>query len=386
VYDGKDGKLKFELNGGAAAAHEGQINAISFSADNKRMISASGDKTVKMWDVDENKLLTTFTFGGSIESQQMACLWQGEYLLSVSLNGFINYLDVENPSTPKRVIEGHCKSIVSFDVAPSNDEFFAGSVDGRVSRISVATGECKLFGKTHTNGVISLQAEGGQLVSAALDDSVAFSGPSDADLSAAKVKLPSAPRGVGTASGVSVAACVGHVVVLRNNQIASALAVKYEPTSVAVNSKGTVAAVGDKEQKIHIFAISGNDLKETKVLEASGQVETLQFSPDGKFLASGDSGRNVFVFDTDSYAKKMDSWRYHSAKVTTLAWSPNSQYIASGSLDCSIIIWNMAQETKRITKKNAHPMSCITNIRWLGDSILATTGNDATIRTWDLTL
>lgn len=42
--------------------------------------------------------------GSSVEDQQVGCLWQGSYLLTVSLSGFINYLDVNNPSKPLRVI------------------------------------------------------------------------------------------------------------------------------------------------------------------------------------------------------------------------------------------------------------------------------------------
>lgn len=35
----------------------------------------------------------------------MSCLWQNDYLLSVSLSGFINYLDVNNPKKPLRIIK-----------------------------------------------------------------------------------------------------------------------------------------------------------------------------------------------------------------------------------------------------------------------------------------
>lgn len=36
---------------------------------------------------------------------QVSCLWQGKHLLSVSLSGFINYLDVDNPQKPIRIIK-----------------------------------------------------------------------------------------------------------------------------------------------------------------------------------------------------------------------------------------------------------------------------------------
>ncbi len=43
--------------------------------------------------------------GTQIEDQQVSCLWQGPHLLSVSVSGFINYLDVDNPDKPLRVIK-----------------------------------------------------------------------------------------------------------------------------------------------------------------------------------------------------------------------------------------------------------------------------------------
>lgn len=43
--------------------------------------------------------------GSTVDDQQVGCLWQGSYLLSVSLSGFINYLDVNDPKKPLRVLK-----------------------------------------------------------------------------------------------------------------------------------------------------------------------------------------------------------------------------------------------------------------------------------------
>ena len=43
--------------------------------------------------------------GNELEDQQLGCLWQGDYMLSVSLSGHINYLDKNNPTTPLRVVK-----------------------------------------------------------------------------------------------------------------------------------------------------------------------------------------------------------------------------------------------------------------------------------------
>lgn len=69
------------------------------------MLSASGDKTSKVWDVGANFVVNTFTMGSSILDQQLGCLWQNDHLLSISLSGYINYLDKNNPSKPLRVIK-----------------------------------------------------------------------------------------------------------------------------------------------------------------------------------------------------------------------------------------------------------------------------------------
>ena len=43
--------------------------------------------------------------GQKVEDMQVGCLWQGEYLLTISLSGYINYLDKNNPDKPTRIIK-----------------------------------------------------------------------------------------------------------------------------------------------------------------------------------------------------------------------------------------------------------------------------------------
>lgn len=52
-----------------------------------------------------NSVVSTFPMGSSVLDQQLGCLWQKDHLLSISLSGYINYLDKNNPSKPLRVIK-----------------------------------------------------------------------------------------------------------------------------------------------------------------------------------------------------------------------------------------------------------------------------------------
>ena len=92
-------------------AHGGGVYAVAWSGNGKQLLSASGDKTCKLWDVETRKAITTFEMGNTVDDQQLGCLWSGDFMLSVSLSGYINYLDPSSPSKPSRILKGHNKPI-----------------------------------------------------------------------------------------------------------------------------------------------------------------------------------------------------------------------------------------------------------------------------------
>ena len=73
-----------------------------------------------------------FKMGDQVEDQQVSCLWQGEYLLSVSLSGHINYLDRNNPDRPLRILKGHNKNLSAIASYNNGSMIYSASFDGRV--------------------------------------------------------------------------------------------------------------------------------------------------------------------------------------------------------------------------------------------------------------
>ena len=43
--------------------------------------------------------------GTAVEDMQVGCAWVNDTLVSVSLSGYINFLDMENPKQPKKIIK-----------------------------------------------------------------------------------------------------------------------------------------------------------------------------------------------------------------------------------------------------------------------------------------
>ena len=46
-----------------------------------------------------------FKMGSEITDQQVGCLWQDDNIMSVSMSGYINYLDLANPTKPRRILK-----------------------------------------------------------------------------------------------------------------------------------------------------------------------------------------------------------------------------------------------------------------------------------------
>ncbi|KAM3621377.1 uncharacterized protein V6R79_010460 [Siganus canaliculatus] len=136
IYDGKECESMGSLGGDRA--HKGGIYAVSWSRDGSQLISASGDKTVKLWDVATGTAVTTFNMGADVADQQLGCLWQNDHLLSISLSGYINYLDKNNPDRPIRVIKGHSKSIQCLTThrCDGRSYIYSGSHDGHINILS----------------------------------------------------------------------------------------------------------------------------------------------------------------------------------------------------------------------------------------------------------
>uniref|UniRef100_A0A8C7VK03 Anaphase-promoting complex subunit 4 WD40 domain-containing protein n=1 Tax=Oncorhynchus mykiss TaxID=8022 RepID=A0A8C7VK03_ONCMY len=390
LYDGKTGEKLGALGG--AKAHEGGVYAVSWSPDSSQLISASGDKTVKLWDVGTSMALTTFNMGADVMDQQLGCLWQKDHLLSISLSGYINYLDKSNPDRPLRTIKGHSKSIQSLTVHKNTGRayIYSGSHDGHINYWDAETGENNCFsGKGHSNLVTKMVVdEADQLVTCSMDDTVRFTSVTKKEYSASNlVKMDVQPKHVSVATGgLTLAVCIGQVVLLKDQKKVFMLdSLDYEPEAGAIHPGGSTAAVGGADGKVHLYSVQGNTLKdEGKSMEAKGPVTDMAYSKDGAYLAVTDEKKVVTVFTVaDDYSVKNDFYGHH-AKVVTLAWSPDNEHFASGGMDMMVYVWTVNDADKRLKIPDAHRLHHVSGLAWIDEHTLVTTSHDASIKQWTL--
>ncbi|KAL3095436.1 hypothetical protein niasHS_007535 [Heterodera schachtii] len=395
---GKVGELVDETCKGTAA-HSGGVFALNWHSGGIKLATASGDKTIKIWDVPGRKLIGTVSFGSAIEDQQLAVVWLKNWIVSVSLSGFINYIC---PETLKvcRVLRGHNKSITALTLSEDRRMAFTADFEGHITRWNVSDGSSeRVTPQVHKSQVSGLSlTSGGLLISIGWDDSVAFIenalSPSIENVQSLSHRLSSQPRGVANIgqNGEKVAvACHRSIFIFTDKKQSSVIDIKYEGTSVAIHPNGILLAVGGNDSRVHLYDLpaNGGAFEEKKVLQHAGAITSVNFSPNGKHLVATDIARKVVPYSVDDGFKVASEkeWSFHTARINCCAWSSNSRYIATGSLDTNVMVWDLQQSGEHpLVIRGAHSMSAINGVAWLSDNRLLTVGQDSNVKQWTLKL
>jgi WD40 repeat protein len=141
--------------------------------------------------------------------------------------------------------------------------------------------------------------------------------------------------------------------------------------------------VGDENARAYMFDTAGNELAEME--DPVGDINSLAWSPDGRFLVGGD-GVSVWSEDGTHLASLSDG----PSTVTAVAWTPDGTMFAAGSArnygrgsaitDHAVRIWNV---NRQLLATLTDHMDGVNTVAWSPDGkILASGSNDWTIRLW----
>ena len=170
IYEGKEGEKLFELG-----SHKGGCYAVSWDAASKMLVSASADKTVKIWNIESQKEVSSIKIGENIGDQQLGVVWTSKgQIISVSLDGTLNYIDPSSGSVSMRVF-GHQKAIGCAESFDGKSSFMtASSFDGSVRKWGVSDLYAQpVDGTGHKGNVLGLhESESGGFLSVGQDGDV----------------------------------------------------------------------------------------------------------------------------------------------------------------------------------------------------------------------
>ncbi|KAJ2385266.1 WD40 repeat-like protein [Coemansia sp. RSA 2611] len=384
LYDGKTGALVRQVAADTGAPHTGSIYAVAWSPDSKFIVTSSGDCTCKFWDVAQDKLVGTVQISATSapEHQQVGNLWAGSHIISLSLSGDINVLQM-GQEQPVKAITGHQKAITAAALTPSGT-LYTGSYDGKL---------CTWDFAGHAQAVEGPKSEAKPEDMAASSDAVALGFISDSVRFAQASKITGTSAGLSAApislaidqSGTTVVAALanGELAIVTRTSVTK-VPVKGEARAVAIT--GSTVAVGFADHSVHMYALQNSTLAATGVSMAANtrEITRLAFTPNGQFLAAGDAGGRIVVAKAGTGETVTARWVAHTARIYGLAWAPDNQHAASSALDGHVIVWDLANPLRKTLIKHAHHGGAST-VSFIDSQTLASTGADGAVKVWSLT-
>lgn len=401
-YDGATGQPCAEV----VNAHDGGIYSCAISPDSSKIATASADKTVKIWNAEDLSLIQTHTFSAEpqIGDMQLAVLWTATHLISVSLNGNVNILDLDSAVMPSKVLQSQQAGISAMCLDKVNKKLYSGSIDGVVCSRDLTNSETvrlvgqdkkNICGGAHAGKVTGIVQLGGEVFSVGWDDNLrTASAESNAYHSSSPVTGQPIALATQASAGTSAATANDLFMVVTLNEIAlyrgankvgslPCGTLAWTPTCGALLGESE-AAIGGSDSKTHIYSIASDAFRHVKDIDTRSAVSAVAYHPNGELLAIGDSGRQVEVYNRADWEPVVKGkWVFHTSKITCLSWSPSGDFLASGSLDENIFVWNLAKPAAKLQLAYAH-MSGVSALDWMDEENLVSVGNDHTAVTWKI--
>ena len=104
--------------------HTGSLTSVAFSADGKRIVSGSYDKTVKVWDADKGT--ETLTLKGHTQPvSSVAFSADGKRIVSGSYDKTVKVWDADK-GTETLSLKGHTEGVTSVAFSPDGKRIVSG--------------------------------------------------------------------------------------------------------------------------------------------------------------------------------------------------------------------------------------------------------------------
>jgi WD40 repeat protein len=414
VFDGKSGQKTGEIKDpNKKNNHTGSIYEISWSPDGTRFLTASADRTCKVWNYEEGVVEHTFRFADKpgIQDMQVSCLWMADYMLSISLSGKINFLS-PSQERPVSILTGHRETCTDVVVDRNLQQVYSCDIDSRICVTQYKTGLCVDFqlagGDNPHSGkqlkFVCLSCDYRTLYSCASDDTVCLS-PA-IDLSSDMYSgMASMKKGDDNSNSNSNENDNNYNSNNNNNDSYGDYdASKYSAKGSVIKLPGAARIIltGKSNPNLCVIAthnqqllfFNSGELVNKVVLDFEPAVSGGDISADDNFLAICEKGQNnachiLEINGEVGSAKECGLIKNNFVRGAMLrcAFSPDGAFLATTEQTRHIWFWdfvgrNFEEPVNRANTCQYH-VAVVTSLEWSADSLrLISAGFDGIIYLW----
>ncbi|MDJ0729185.1 MAG: hypothetical protein QNJ33_04255 [Crocosphaera sp.] len=351
--------------------HQDAVNSVKISPDGKLLASASADQTIKVWLISWNSTKQEFTCEEWKKDTLSHDDWvwdvcfssDGKMLASAGGDRLIklwqlNWSEKYQDLTIKHFanLKGHDDKVYTIDFSPDNQTLASGSgeKDNTIKLWDINTKKCKetLAEQQRPIKSVRFSHSGEYLASASEDGTIQLW-----EIKENKVKP-----------------------YLNLNH-------KEQVNSVSFREDDQVLASGGNDNTVKLWSLEGDLLKTFR--GHRDWVRYVEFSPNGKILASASDDNTIKLRKLDFILPQ--NLKGHGGKIHSICFSRDGNTLASGGWDGTIRLWsretdNIWKETKCIldTDQKNQP-NWVWEVSFSPDGQkLVSGGGDNRIKLWNL--
>jgi WD40 repeat protein len=325
--------------------HSDSVYCVAMSPDGRRTISASLDRTLKVWDLETGRELRTLQ-GHSDSVYGVAVSPDGRRAVSASSDKMIKVWDLET-GRELRTLQGHSDSVISVAVSPDGRRAVSASSDKTLKVWDLETGRELRTLQGHSRRVegVALSPDGQRAVSASWDNTL-------------KVWDLETGRELRTLQGHS-----GSV------------------RGVAVNPNGRRAISTSDDKTLKVWDLeTGRELCTLK--GHSRWVRGVAVNPNGRRAISTSDDKTLKVWDLET-GRELRTLQGHFSAVHGVAVSPDGMRAVSASGDNTLKVWDL--KTGREVPTRPSHSSAVRGVAVTRDGMRAVSASgDNTLKVWDL--
>lgn len=135
-------------------SHSGVIYSLTITPDQKTLISASADKTIRLWHLQSGTFIRTLS-GHTEAVNTLAVSPDGQFLVSGSADKTLKIWQI-NSSQPTHTLIDHSGWITSVAISPSGEIIASGSTDKTIKLWNLHTGELIQTFRGHSHSILSV--------------------------------------------------------------------------------------------------------------------------------------------------------------------------------------------------------------------------------------